>query len=517
MPSMERNILKMLKENKTSTNLKENADASGAQDQGGTHVKPEYTDLGAAVVSPTTTVKTDYTKGVPSQALRRMDKAEKSDISGAKDDKGKVTDDAVDEHGDGPSLKKGDKIVAEDTGLLEASKSFLAKFNKDFDKKKDDKKKKLDECVHCNGKGCEKCKNMTEDSGADQENQRQYNKRSEGEPMHNVDGQKGAKDDIKEGEVPDGYNSVPDNLPGGGDKATDSGNLKEEGLDEKLKGLPRLKKGQPKASQHEVGKQPSTQITTVKEDDMHEDIDALFVGESGLSEAFKKKATVIFEAAVNMRVDKIVDQRTAEITEDLTKQMHEAVEEITEELSEKTNQYLNYVSEEWFKENQVSIQSGLRADIAEQFLVGLKGLFEAHFIEIPTNRVDVVAELATKLASIEEQLNTQIENNTVLHEENVNFKKQEVFNEISEGLAESQIDKLRTLSENLEFKNIDTFKQNLSILKESNFSKGPVSDKGNNAGSKQSLTEEKTTTALNVEKPNEMAQYVKAMAKLSEK
>ena len=485
MSDLKTNILSMLKENRV---LNEMPDASGAQDQGGTHVKGgEYIDLGPAVVSPTTTVKPDYTKGTPSQQLRNLggsqtDHAENSDVSGAHEDKGKVTDDSIDEPGNGPKLKKGDKIVAEDS-LLETSKKFLKKFRTD----------------------------IKEDSGADKENQRQYDKRADGEPMHHVDGEKEPKP-VKE--------DVPANLPGGGMKMTDTGNIKEgeeideAEIDEKLKGLPRIKRGS-KPVRAEVGKQKSVQITHIKEDDtadMAEDINALFAGESTLTEDFKKKATLIFETAVNLRVNAIAERLEQEITEDLTKQMETAVEEITETLALKVDKYLNYIAEEWIKENAVGIENTLRANISEDFLVGLKTLFEQHYIEIPKNKIDVVGTLAKRVEDLEEKLNVQIEANADLSEENKEYKRNEILVQISEGLADSQIDKLKTLSEHVEFKNPDHFKQSVTILKESNFSKVQPA-RGEN------LTEDITTDKpLDIPVANsEMDKYTKQLSKLAEK
>lgn len=475
---MNKKILEMLKEGRI---LPEMADASGAQDQGGTHVKGgEYIDLGPAVVSPTTTTKPDYTKGVPSQALRKLDHAEQSDISGAKDEKGKVSDDKIDEPGDGPALKKGDKVVAEDTGIQEAAKRFLKKFKGETDDEDKDKK------------------DVKEDTGADAENQRQYDKRSNGEGMKHVEGQKDVKED-----------------------AVGVEEAKTEIDERKLTGLPRLKKGQPKSTKAEVGTQKSVAVTHIKEgetvvseedhNDMTEDINALFAGEE-LTESFRKKATVIFETAVNIRVNSIVERKEQEITEDLTTQMETAVEEITETLALKVDKYLNYIAEEWVKQNEIRIENTLRADIAEQFMTGLKSLFEQHNIEIPRNRVDLVATLSSRVEELEEKLNVQIENNANLSEENKTFKKMEVFAQVTEGLAASQVDKLKTLSESVEFKNADSYKQSLTILKESNFAK--------TTPRAQNLTEDKTT-----DKPldgttsasKDMEVYLKTSARLSEK
>ncbi len=469
---MEKTILRMLKENKVPLN--EMPDASGAQDQGGTHVKGgDYIDLGPAVVSPTTTTKLDYTRGVPTQALRKLDHAEQSDISGAKDDKGKVTDDAIEQDGDGPKLGKGDKIVAETTGIQEAAKRFLKKFKGEDEDDKDKDKK-----------------DVKEDTGADKENQRQKDKQAEGEPMHHVEGSKDVKEDAGE-------------------------------IDEKLKGLPRLKKNQPKSTRTEVGTQKATPITHIKEDDkdgdddkdkkdMAEDINALFAGET-LTEDFKKKAVLIFETAVNMRVNSIVERKEQEITEDLTTQMESAVEEITETLALKVDKYLNYIAEEWVKANEIQIDNTLKVAFAEEFMSNLKSLFEQHYVEMPGSKVDLMGTLAKRVEDLEEKLNIQIETNADLAEENKSYKRSEIFAEVAEGLADSQADKLKSLAENVEFKNSDSFKQSLTILKESNFSKAQTPRA-------QNLTEDKTTDqTIKGVTTGSMDVYLKASAKLSEK
>lgn len=210
-----------------------------------------------------------------------------------------------------------------------------------------------------------------------------------------------------------------------------------------------------------------------------------------------------------MRVNAIVEQREKEIIEDLTGQMEDAVEEITETLALRVDKYLNYISEEWVKENEVNIENTLRPVIAEDFMNGLKELFERHYIEIPKNRVDVVETLAKRVEELEEQLNQTIETNVSISEENKNYKKAEIFYEVAEGLADSQADKLQTLAESVEFKNPDSFKQSLTILKESNFTKEQTPRAVN-------LTEDKTTNKpiiTNDNKNNEMAAYKKAIVR----
>ncbi len=450
--SLDKKILKVLKENKVS--VTEASDASGAQDQGGTHVKPEYIDLGAAVVSPTTTEHPDYTKGTPTQPLRKMDHAEKSDISGAKEEKGKVTNSEIEEKGDGPELKKGEKIVAEDNSLKEQAKRYLKRFNEDAHEnpfaKKDDVKKddgdKKDDHDKDDTKPCD----VKEDITADAENDRQKAKRAEGEPMHHLE--TGKLD------APAAAKSVTE--------------------DEDKK-------------------------------DLKEDITALFAGEK-ITEAFKKKAATIFEAAVNTRVAAIVERKQAEIAAEAEKQLTEAVEQIEEAMANKVDTYLNYVAEEWIRENQLPIENTIRATIAEDFISGLKTLFENHYIEIPNDKIDVLGTLAAKVETLETKLNEQIETNISISQENSTYKREKAFASITEGLAASQVDKLKTLSENVEYKDAESYVKNLEVLRESYF---PT--KGNKVP--QNLTEEVDAAPIVHEQTGEKAAILKQISKMNEK
>lgn len=457
MPSLDKKILTMIKSNKV---VKEAADASDAQDdKGGTHVKPTWTDLGAAIVSPTQGDHPDYTRGVPSQHARPMDKPVTDDISGAKDNKGKVTTAEVDKPGDGPKLAKSKEVMAEETAntpLIEAARRQLKKFNEDFNfDKKDDKEKDDKDGKDDKKDDKDKKDDVKEDTGADSENQRQHAKVSQGEPMHKLDASK---------------------------------------LDA------------PAAA------------TTVKEDDkkddkdkkdIEEDISALFAGET-VTEAFKKKAALIFETAIGVRVNAVLGQKTKEITEAVEAVKAAEVETIKEALATKVDTFLNYVAEQWVSANALPIENTIRASIAEDFIAGLKTLFENHYIEIPASKVDVVATLADRVEKLEEQLNNQITSNAGLAEENRRFKREQIVSEVTEGLVAAQADKLKTLAENVEFKDAASFKESLTTLKESYNGK----DKAPKA---QNLTEEKTTTTLPPTPPKtgRMSAYLETSRKLS--
>ena len=197
---------------------------------------------------------------------------------------------------------------------------------------------------------------------------------------------------------------------------------------------------------------------------MKEDIDALLSGEN-LSEEFTAKATTIFEAAVIARAEEVAEEIEAELTE----QFHAAVEEIKEDLAAKVDDYLNYMVEEWMKDNEIAIEKGLRAEIVEDFITGLKGLFEEHYIDIPTDKVDVVEELATKVEELEASLNEQISKGVELAKALNEQKKIEAIYTACEGLSQTQVEKLKSLAENVEFTTEEEFATKVETLKESYF------------------------------------------------
>jgi hypothetical protein len=197
---------------------------------------------------------------------------------------------------------------------------------------------------------------------------------------------------------------------------------------------------------------------------MKEDMDALFTGEN-LSEEFVSKATTIFEAAVLARAEEVIAEAEAELTE----QFEAAVEEIKEDLATKVDDYLNYMVEEWVKDNEIAIEKGLRAEIVEDFIAGLKDLFEEHYIDIPTDKVDVVEELTAKVEELEEAYNEQIKSAIEMKKELNEHKKFEAIYAACEGLTQTQVEKLKSLAEGVEFTTDEEFATKLSTLKESYF------------------------------------------------
>ena len=197
---------------------------------------------------------------------------------------------------------------------------------------------------------------------------------------------------------------------------------------------------------------------------IEDDVSALLSGEN-LSEEFVTKASTIFEAAVIARTESLLE----DIQEELVEQFEESIEGIKEDLASKVDDYLNYMVEEWVKENQIAIQSGLKAEIVEDFITGLKGLFEAHYIDIPTDKVDVVEELTAKVEELEGSLNEQIAASVELKKELSEAKKVEAIHAVCEGLTQTQVEKLKSLAEGVEFTTEEEFAGKLSTLKESYF------------------------------------------------
>jgi len=202
----------------------------------------------------------------------------------------------------------------------------------------------------------------------------------------------------------------------------------------------------------------------MKKEKMKEDMDALLSGEN-LSEEFVTKATTIFEAAVIARAEEVIE----EAEQILMQQFEEAVEEVKEDLASKIDDYLNYMVEEWIKENEIAINKGLRAEIVEDFITGLKGLFEEHYIDIPEDKVDVVEELTDKVTDLEDALNEQIANAIELKKELNEHKKTEAIYTACEGLTQTQVEKMKSLAEGVEFSTEEEFATKLSTLKESYF------------------------------------------------
>ena len=204
-----------------------------------------------------------------------------------------------------------------------------------------------------------------------------------------------------------------------------------------------------------------------EEIDFSSDIDAIFADET-LSEEFKSKATTVFEARVYDRVAQIQE----ELETEYAAQLEEAVNEIQKDLTEKVDDYLNYVVEQWMEENAIAIESGLRAELTEEFIAGLRNLFAEHYIDVPAEKVDLVDELASKVEELEGKLDEEIERGMSFAKALVESRKNEVTREVCEGLTTTQVEKIRTLAESVEFSGEDEYKEKLETIRENYFPSG---------------------------------------------
>jgi hypothetical protein len=237
---------------------------------------------------------------------------------------------------------------------------------------------------------------------------------------------------------------------------------------------------------HEDAAQDKAMIKKMlKKEKMKEDLDALLSGEN-LSEEFVTKASTIFEAAVIARAEEVIAEAEASLME----QFEVAVEEVKEDLAAKVDDYLNYMVEEWMKENALAIEKGLRAEIVEDFITGLKGLFEEHYIDIPEEKVQVVEELTSKVEELESALNEEIARGVELTKSLNEQKKIEAIYTACEGLTQTQVEKLKSLAEGVEFTTEEEFVTKLSTLKESYF-KAEVKVADNSALDEVLVEEEK--------------------------
>ena len=201
--------------------------------------------------------------------------------------------------------------------------------------------------------------------------------------------------------------------------------------------------------------------------DFSEDLNALVESEATLSDEFKAKAETIFEAAIKSKLTEEIDRLEEKYNEELA----EEVESTKADLVEKVDTYLNYVVENWMEENKLAVQSGLRTEIAENFMSSLKDLFEESYIEVPEAKVDLVDEMADQVSELEESLNDTTAKNIEMMSELEELKREKVIREASEGLAETQVEKLKSLVNDIDFDSEETFAEKVETVKESYFTK----------------------------------------------
>ena len=214
----------------------------------------------------------------------------------------------------------------------------------------------------------------------------------------------------------------------------------------------------------------ATEETVVEEEiDIEEDVNALLGGED-LSEEFREKAKLVFESALNSKVSEIHEALEAQYEIKL----EEAREGLKEALTDRVDSYLEYVAEEWMTENELAIEHGLKTEMTESFLSGMKGLFEEHYVTIPEDKYDVLESMVEKLDDMETKLNEQIDKNIGLNQRLSESVSDNILDQVSEGLAVTQKEKLASLAESVEFESEEEYREKLETLKESYFSKAPT-------------------------------------------
>ena len=253
------------------------------------------------------------------------------------------------------------------------------------------------------------------------------------------------------------------------------------------------------------------QETVEAEFNVEEDVNALFAGEE-LSEEFQDKARTIFETAIKSKVEEVKEQ----IQVQYQAQLVEEVAAVKTELTERVDSYLEYVAQEWLEENQLAIEHGLKTEMTESFLNGMKSLFEEHYVSIPEEKYDVIESMVDKLDEMESKLNEQIDKNVALNKRLAESTADVIFAEVAEGLAVTQKEKLASLAENVEFDSEETYREKLVTLRNSYFSESATSAQRDAAETVVESTQEQTTTAA-PEAGSIMEAYLQTLSRVSKK
>ena len=240
----------------------------------------------------------------------------------------------------------------------------------------------------------------------------------------------------------------------------------------------------------------------LKSIDVAEHVEALMTGEGDLSEEFKRKAATVFEAAVKSKVRSEVER----MEEEYTNELEENITATKEELTEKVDTYLNYVVEEWMKENELAIERGLKGEIAEDFISGLKQLFEDHYVDVPDEKYDVLEAQSEKISELENKLNEAIEQSVQMKKSNASLVKEQVVSEVTSDLADTEIEKFKSLIEDVDYSDEESYREKLGTLKESYFPKNaPVVS--------ETIDDVDTGTAQDVSSSDSMSAYMTAIGR----
>ena len=320
------------------------------------------------------------------------------------------------------------------------------------------------------------------------------------------------EDEVEEGKLPPALQKAIDKKKGKSNDDDDEEEVKEVKDVEDLGG--ETGAGSPKkalkVSLVKAGKKK------IKKEDLEinveKDVKALMEGEETLSDAFKTKAATIFESAVSTKILSEVNSRIEKLEEEYAQELEEAKEDHTTQLTEKVDGYMNYVVEEWMKENEIAVERGIRSELVEDFMTGLRNLFQEHYIDIPEEKVDLVDDLFGKVEELEGKLDEEINRSVDLKKELSEYKREETIREVSDNLADTEKEKLSKLAEGIEYEDKEQFNEKLGVLKENYF---PTND----AKAETSSDEEPVT---NSEELNEkvvdpsMTHYVDALARFGQ-
>jgi hypothetical protein len=225
----------------------------------------------------------------------------------------------------------------------------------------------------------------------------------------------------------------------------------------------------PEGDKVAIGKKKKKIKISMPEINVKEDIDALVEGEE-LSEEFKAKASTIFEAAVHQKVMEIASSKVEDMEKEYQTELQEEIVTFRDELTDKVDGYLNYVTEEWMKENELALESSLKSEITEEFMGGLKDLFTEHYIEVPEEKVDIVENLFDKVEDLEGQLNQSVQENIKVKNELNEYRKDKILEEVCEDLADTQSEKMKTLAEGVSYEDdSENFEEKVKTIKENYF------------------------------------------------
>jgi len=318
------------------------------------------------------------------------------------------------------------------------------------------------------------------------------------------------------GQAPQAHQGAPDGMPklkGESKETKDGKEIKEGELPPALQKAIDAKKGKEKKENSDDKKKEKSDGAEVrveddekkdekkKEIDVKEHVDALVAGEKDLTDEFKTKAATIFEAAIKSKVKEIEE----EMETDYTNKFEQESAKAKAELTEKVDSYLSYVVEEWMKENEIALERGIKGEIAEDFINGLKKLFEDHYIDVPDEKYNVLEDQADKIEKLEKDLNEQIQKNVDLNKEVGSKTKDEIKSKVSEDLADTSKEKFAKLAEEIEYSNATDYTKKLETVKDSYF--------GKKTETKESLDDVAAGESSNEDLSKAMAAYSAAISK----